>query len=92
MASSIGALMGLIKVTQSVKIHGGDTAMQRRDFARYSAAVAFGSGLAGNARAHDTNGLDRFGDWKAKQFKTTGFFRVKKDDRWWLVTPGDKRR
>jgi hypothetical protein len=31
--------------------------------------------------------LDRFGGWKGKRFKATGFFRVEKDDRWWLVTP-----
>ncbi|MEM7143640.1 MAG: hypothetical protein AAF591_00805 [Verrucomicrobiota bacterium] len=31
--------------------------------------------------------LDRFGGWTGKQFEATGFFRVEKDDRWWLVTP-----
>jgi hypothetical protein len=40
---------------------------------RYSAAVAVGSGLVGG--------------WKAKRFNATGFFRVEKEDRWWLVTP-----
>ena len=31
--------------------------------------------------------LDRFGGWQGKRFKSTGFFRVEKDKRWWLVTP-----
>ena len=35
----------------------------------------------------DAGGLDRFGGWMGKKFAATGFFRVEKDDRWWLVTP-----
>lgn len=31
--------------------------------------------------------LDRYGGWKKKKFSATGFFRVERDDRWWLVTP-----
>ena len=31
--------------------------------------------------------LDRFGGWKGKHFKATGFFRTEQDKRWWLVTP-----
>ncbi|MBT3381494.1 MAG: hypothetical protein HN742_21695 [Lentisphaerae bacterium] len=31
--------------------------------------------------------LDRFGGWPGKQLEATGFFRVEKDERWWLVTP-----
>ena len=31
--------------------------------------------------------LDRFGGWMGKKFEATGFFRVEKDDRWWLVSP-----
>ena len=31
--------------------------------------------------------LDRFGGWKGKRFQATGYFRVEKDERWWLVTP-----
>jgi hypothetical protein len=34
------------------------------------------------------NDLDRYGGWKGKQFKATGFFRTEHDGkRWWLVTP-----
>lgn len=31
--------------------------------------------------------LDQFGGWMGKRFEATGFFRVEKEDRWWLVTP-----
>ena len=31
--------------------------------------------------------FDRFGGWTGKKFRATGFFRVEKDKRWWLVTP-----
>ena len=32
--------------------------------------------------------LDRFGGWKVRRFKPTGFFYAKKvDGRWWLVDP-----
>ena len=31
--------------------------------------------------------LDRFGGWKGKRSQATGYFRVEKDERWWLVTP-----
>ncbi len=34
-----------------------------------------------------TTEMDRFGGWKGKTFEATGFFRVEKEDRWWLVTP-----
>ena len=64
--------------------------MQRRTFLRYSAAVALGSELVSEARAEAAvaaSDLDRFGGWKGKSFESTGFFRVEKDDRWWLVTP-----
>lgn len=39
--------------------------------------------------SHDqnTDTRDRFGGWTGKRFEPTGFFRVEKDDRWWLVTP-----
>ena len=31
--------------------------------------------------------LDQYGGWTGRQFESTGYFRVEKDDRWWLVTP-----
>ena len=31
--------------------------------------------------------FDRFGGWMGRQFEATGFFRLVKDERWWLVTP-----
>jgi len=37
-----------------------------------------------NTRSHT---LDRFGGLESVHFTPTGFFRVEKADRWWLVTP-----
>jgi len=31
--------------------------------------------------------LDRFGGLKSRRFEASGYFRVHKADRWWLVTP-----
>ena len=31
--------------------------------------------------------FDRFGGWTGKKFEASGFFRVEKADRWWIVTP-----
>ena len=59
----------------------------RRNFVRTigmgAAAMTFTpvlSGFKGNA-------FDRFGGLKSIRFEPTGFFRVEKADRWWLVTP-----
>ncbi len=30
---------------------------------------------------------DQYGGWTGRKFKATGFFRVEKDNRWWIVTP-----
>lgn len=37
--------------------------------------------------ANASRDLDRFGGWTGLKFEPTGFFRVEKRDRWWLVTP-----
>lgn len=65
--------------------------MKRREFNQTAIGMALASlglmgarHLLGSDRGVD---LDRFGGWKAKKFEATGFFRVEKDDRWWLVTP-----
>ncbi len=31
--------------------------------------------------------LDTYGGWTQKRFRKTGYFRIDRDDRWWLVTP-----
>ena len=31
--------------------------------------------------------IDQFGGWTGKRFKATGYFRLEKNERWWLVTP-----
>ena len=35
----------------------------------------------------DTSERDQYGGWTGKKFEATGFFRIEKDERWWLVTP-----
>ena len=35
----------------------------------------------------DLSGLDRFGGLESVRFDPSGFFRVEKADRWWLVMP-----
>jgi hypothetical protein len=65
--------------------------MKRRNLLRLAALSAFGSGVLCSTPlfgAEDSQPkLDRFGGWKETSFEPTGFFRVEKDDRWWLVTP-----
>ena len=64
--------------------------MERRSFLQLVAAGALGPGLLSAAPRHAADAAsarDRFGGWTGKKFKTTGFFRVEKDQRWWLVTP-----
>jgi hypothetical protein len=41
-------------------------------------------GLAGTLRSGE---YDKYGGWRGRQFTATGFFRVEKDRRWWIVTP-----
>ncbi|MCM8532077.1 MAG: hypothetical protein NE330_13020 [Lentisphaeraceae bacterium] len=63
--------------------------MRRRNFLKYSVAAllcqqinpSLAQGLV------SPSDLDKYGGWKGKKFKATGFFRTEKDDRWWLVTP-----
>ena len=67
-----------------------ETGINRRDLLR-AATVAVvtqpfndrGAGAAGDA----TDGFDRFGGWTGRKFEATGYFRVERDERWWLVTP-----
>ncbi|MDP6041242.1 MAG: hypothetical protein QGG64_22020 [Candidatus Latescibacteria bacterium] len=35
----------------------------------------------------NTSQRDQYGGWTELQFEATGFFRLEKTDRWWLVTP-----
>ncbi len=63
--------------------------MKRRELIQAAMATALFGGSSGHVRAADAvvKQLDRFGGWRGKRFKATGFFRVEKDKRWWLVTP-----
>ncbi len=56
----------------------------------HSCLAVGGCGVLGNIAApgaEPSGGLDRFGGWADRKFESTGFFRVEKADRWWLVTP-----
>lgn len=57
----------------------------RRDFLRHCAALVAGTRIA--AEAAPVPQRDRFGGWTARRFEATGYFRLEKDERWWLVTP-----
>ncbi len=64
--------------------------MHRRNFLQTSLFGSFSLGMMGSLYGRtpflpDT--YDRFGGWTGKKFRPTGFFRVEKDERWWLVTP-----
>ncbi len=61
--------------------------MNRRDTLKALLAAATTGGIASNLRAMDATERDKFGGWTGKKFKSTGFFRLEKDERWWLVTP-----
>lgn len=64
--------------------------MNRRDFHRGALAATLGGALLGSKAIvgqEAGRNRDRFGGWKGKKFDATGFFRVEKDERWWLVTP-----
>ncbi|HCR30715.1 MAG TPA: hypothetical protein DIV79_11930 [Opitutae bacterium] len=64
--------------------------MKRRDFIRLTSASALGSSMLGAYSlygTHHSTKFDRYGGWLGKKFEATGFFRVEKDKRWWIVTP-----
>ena len=48
-------------------------------------ALCLSIGAAGLARG--SSRLDRFGGWTGMRFESTGFFRLERKERWWLVTP-----
>ena len=64
--------------------------MKRRTFMQLASVTGLSHGLLGSSSAYGAvSGAkpDRFGGWTGKRFEATGFFRVEKDERWWLVTP-----
>src|SRR5262245_27137724 len=59
----------------------GGRGMNRRTFLATAA-------LTGGRAAADSPGrLDQYGGLRAVRSEASGFFRVEKRDRWWLVTP-----
>lgn len=65
--------------------------MNRRHFLTTASALSTGAMIANPVSAlfgqASSTQLDRYGGWMEKQFNATGFFRLEKADRWWLVTP-----
>ena len=59
--------------------------MKRRDF--LLSAIPAVVGISRNRSMVNDSVLDKYGGWTGKKFEATGFFRVEKDRRWWLVTP-----
>lgn len=66
-----------------------DVKYRRRSIVHTGVAAAAGclSGWPAWARRFASDATDRFGGWTARRFEATGFFRLEKADRWWLVTP-----
>ncbi len=63
--------------------------MKRRDFLKSASASVLGAATFSRRSVGQppSSELDRFGGWKGRKFRATGFFRAEKDKRWWLVTP-----
>ncbi len=64
--------------------------MKRRDFISRTSVAALAAGLSGTSPlfgAKSGASFDKYGGWTGRKFKATGFFRVEKADRWWIVTP-----
>lgn len=65
--------------------------MNRRNFAKTTAAATASgllvSSIPGCITSMLTSEFDKYGGWTGRKFEATGFFRVEKDDRWWIVTP-----
>lgn len=59
--------------------------MNTRNFVKTTAMVA-GSMPVFGANPPSAE-YDKYGGWRGRKFRAGGFFRVEKDDRWWLVTP-----
>ena len=59
----------------------------RRAFGQQLAALGIATAAVRPGRSVAADNLDRFGGLQSVRFESSGFFRVEKADRWWLVTP-----
>ena len=58
----------------------------RRDFVKTMALGVTTAAIPGTGNVNSSS-LDRFGGLESVHFDSSGFFRLEKADRWWLVTP-----
>ena len=61
--------------------------MNRREMIKSMLLASLANGAFSNLFALEDPSLDKYGGWKGRKFRATGFFRLEKDNRWWLVTP-----
>ncbi|MEO1214520.1 MAG: hypothetical protein AAFY45_13400 [Bacteroidota bacterium] len=64
--------------------------MNRKEFLKLSGVASLSLGLSArpfSLPATIENKKDKYGGWIGKKFEATGFFRVEKADRWWMVSP-----
>ena len=61
--------------------------MTRRDSLKSLLSIGIAGSVPMTLFAASTGKRDRFGGWTGRKFQATGFFRIEKDERWWLVTP-----
>ena len=64
--------------------------MKRRDFIKSGSAAVLGTSLSNSLIAlpyFSMGDRDIYGGWEGKKFNATGYFRLEKDERWWLVSP-----
>ncbi len=61
--------------------------MNRRDALKSLLLTTASGGLISKLSAAAAAPQDKYGGWTGRKFKATGFFRLEKDERWWMVTP-----
>ena len=65
----------------------GAKAMKRRQLLKLATASAAAAAALPDWTLAAVAEFDKYGGWTGRKFRATGYFRIEKDDRWWLVTP-----